>query len=97
MFDKSESAPAIADVCQPHTGHRKGMMSILRMLWRPVSWAVETKRAKYSAVLGIRIFVESRLEGRLIVNTTVRFLDHLVCSFIWEARAYYNYYFLPAA
>ena len=48
------------------------------MLWRPESWAVETKRAKNSAVLGILIFVESRLEERLIVKTTVRFLDHLV-------------------
>ena len=74
-------------MCQPHKGHRKGMMSILRMLWRLVSWAVETKRVNNSAVLGIRIFVESRLEGRLIV-TTVRFLDHLVCPFIWEAGAY---------
>ena len=45
-----------------------------------MSWAVETKRANNSAVLGIRIFVESGLglEERLIVKKTVRFLDHFV-------------------
>ena len=55
------------------------------MLWRPESWpswAVEMKAAKNSAVLGIRIFVESRLVERPIVKTTVRFFDHLVCLFI---------------
>ena len=61
------------------------MMSILRMLWRPVSWAVETKRANNSAVLGIRIFAESGLgleEERLIVKITVRLLDHLVSFYM---------------
>ena len=60
----------------------KSIMSILRWLEKSVSWPVETKRARNSAVLGILIFVESGLEEELIVKTTVRFLDHLVCPFI---------------
>ena len=50
-----------------------------------MSWPVVMKRAINSAVLGILIFVEtleSGFEERLMVETTVRFLDHLVWSFI---------------
>ena len=47
-----------------------------------MSWPVETKRARNSAVLGIRIFVESGLEERRIVKTTVRFLEHLVSFYV---------------
>ena len=50
-----------------------------------VLWAVGTKRANNSAVLGIRIFVERGLgleEERLIVKTTGRFLYYLVCPLI---------------
>jgi hypothetical protein len=60
-------------------------MTILHSFERSESWPVATKREKNSAALGIRIFVESGLEEerlRLIVKTTVRFLDHLVCPFI---------------
>ena len=47
-----------------------------------MSWPVETKKAINSAVLGIRIFkfFESGLEEKMIVETTVRFLDHIVCT-----------------
>ena len=51
-------------------------------LERPESWPVAAKIAKNSAVEGIRIFVESGLEGRLIVKTTVKFFAHLACPFI---------------
>ena len=47
-----------------------------------MSWPVETKRARNSAVLGILIFVGSGLDEKLIVKATVRFLVHLVCLFI---------------
>ena len=47
-----------------------------------MSWPAETKRARNSAVLGIRIFVESGLEGKLFVKTTVRFLEHLVSFYM---------------
>jgi hypothetical protein len=58
-------------------------MTILHSFERSESWPVATKREKNSAALGIRIFVESGPEKeRLIVKTTVRFLDHLVCPFI---------------
>ena len=51
---------------------------------RPVSWPAETKKAINSAVLGILIFVGSGLEEleRLMAETTVRFIDHLVWPFI---------------
>ena len=52
-----------------------------------MSWPVETKRARISAVLGIRMFVESglELEERLIVKTTVRLLDSDVLLYEqWE-------------
>ena len=72
------------DVCQPRTDH-KSIMSILRWFEKPVSWPVETKRARNSAILGIRIFLEDGLEEKLIVKTTVRFLRlvHLV-SFLYK-------------
>ena len=57
-------------------------MSILRWFENLVSWPVETKRARNLAVLGIRIFVESGLEERLIVKTTVRFLELLVSFYV---------------
>ena len=60
----------------------KSIMTILRWFERPVSWPVETKKAINSAVLGILIFAESGLEETLMVETTVRFLDHLVWPFI---------------
>ena len=47
-----------------------------------MSWPVETKKAINSAVLGILIFVGSGFEERLMVETTVRFIDHLVWPFI---------------
>ena len=65
----------------------KSIVSILRWFEKPVSWPVETKRARISAVLGIRIFVESglELEERLIVKTTVRLLDSDVLLYEqWE-------------
>ena len=77
----------------------ESIMSILRWFEKPVSWPVVTKRAINSAVLGILIFVEtleSGFEERLMIETTVRFLDHLVWSFIWAMGAinktnnYYN-------
>ena len=43
-----------------------------------MSWPVETKRAINSAVFGIRILVESGLDKKLIVKTTVRFLDPFI-------------------
>ena len=60
----------------------KSTMTILRSLERPESWAVAAKKVKNSAVLGIRMFAENGVEERLIVKTTVRFLDHFVCPFI---------------
>ena len=65
----------------------KSIVSILRWFEKPVSWPVETKRARISAVLGIRIFIESglELEERLIVKTTVRLLDSDVLLYEqWE-------------
>ena len=58
------------------------MTTILRILERPESWTVAAKNVKKSAVLGIRIFAGSGFEEKLIVKTTVRFLDHFVCPFI---------------
>ena len=60
-------------------------MSISAYGWRferPVSWPVVAKKAKNSAVLGIRIFVKSGLEERVTVKTTVRFFYHLKQPFI---------------
>ena len=57
-------------------------MMILRILERLESWPVAAKKAKNSAVLGIRIFVVSGLDERLIVKTIVRFFVNLVCPFI---------------
>jgi hypothetical protein len=60
-------------------------MTILHNFERSESWPVAAKKVKNSPTLGIRIFVESgleELEERLIIKTTVRFLDHLVCPFI---------------
>ena len=59
----------------------ESMMTILRSVKRPESWPVAVIRVKAWSV-GIRIFVERGLEERLIVKTTVRFLDHLVGLFI---------------
>ena len=50
-----------------------------------MSWPVVTKKAINSAVLGILIFVEtleSEFEERLMIETTVRFFDHIVWPFI---------------
>jgi hypothetical protein len=59
------------------------MMMILHSFERSESRPVAAKKVKNSPALGIRIFVESKLEEeRLIVKTTVRFFDHLVCPFI---------------
>ena len=69
------------DMYQPHTG-LKSMMTILRIFERLESSPEATKRVKNSAAEGIRIFVKSGLEKRLIVKTTVRFFDHLECPFI---------------
>ena len=87
----------MATVYQPHTDHKlESTMTILRSLERPESWPVAAIKVKSS---GIRIFIESGLEERLIVKTTVRFLDHLVCPFILmsSSRAKSNkiiYFFL---
>ena len=62
----------------------RSTMTILRIFKRPeswLSWPVAAIKVKAWSV-GIRIFVESGLEERLIVKTTVRFFDHLVCPFI---------------
>jgi hypothetical protein len=67
---------ATDDVYQPHTGH-KSTMTILHILERSESWPVAAKKVRNSAVVGIRIFLESELVERLIVETTVMFLDHL--------------------
>ena len=40
----------------------ESIMSILRWFGGPVSWPVETKKAMNSAVLGMRIFIESGLD-----------------------------------
>ena len=40
---------------------KKSIMSILRWFERPLNWPVVAKKAKSSAALGIRIFVESGL------------------------------------
>ena len=65
-------------------------MSILRWFEKPVSWPVETKRARISAVLGIRIFVESGLEEKAdcYSQTTVRFLDHIVSFYTTNGSIY---------
>jgi hypothetical protein len=68
----------------------KSTMTILRSLSldsesdseTPESWPVATKKVKNSAALGIRIFVESGLQERLIVKTTVRFPVHLVSFYM---------------
>jgi hypothetical protein len=66
----------------------KSTMTILRILERSESWPVATKKVRNSAVVGIRIFLETRsgLVERLIVETTVMFFDHLVSPFISEAK-----------
>ena len=69
------------DMYQPHIQVLKSMMAILRSVDKSESLPVTAKIVKNSAGVGIRIFVESGLEGRLIVKTTVRFLDHFVCPF----------------
>ena len=60
------------------------MMTILHIPERLESWPVAAKKVKNSPAVGIRIFdfVVSELDERLIVKTTVEFLDHLVCPFI---------------
>ena len=69
------------------------------ILRRLESLPIAAKIVRNSAVLGIRIFVESEfeeLDERLIVTkTTVRFFDHLVCPFIWTERrkTIRNYYY----
>jgi hypothetical protein len=60
-------------------------MTILHFFasWPVAAASVTAIKVKKTAALGIRIFVESGLEEeRLIVKTTVRFFDHLVCPFI---------------
>ena len=57
-------------------------MTILRVVEKPESWPVATIKEKNSAAVGIRIFVVSELDERLIVKTTVKFLVHIVCPFI---------------
>ena len=56
------------------------METILHNFERSESWPEAAKIVKNSAALGIRILfveIESGLYERLIVKTTVRFIDHL--------------------
>ena len=64
----------------------------LRSFEKSESWPVAAKIVKNSAALGILIFVESGLDERLIVKTTVRFVDHLAseCPFI-RVKKYKSY------